>query len=560
MDRRVGSDFSRPTQGKSCMKEYKTLSFMLDCSRNAVPNMEFLKGFIDILSDLGYNELQLYMEDLYEIEGEPYFGYLRGKYNKSEIEEIDRYCITKGIELVPCIQTLAHLGRIFRWGKYASIHDFGDVLLADQDETYAFLEKEFLSISQMFSSRKINLGMDETHCLGLGQHLKKYGYENPQDIFFRHVGKVYEIARKYGFQPMMWSDMFLKFDNNGEYYHRKPLITQSAIEKVPDGITLVYWDYNKRDKRIYQGMLDAHKQLVGENLRWAAACWSFIGFIPHNDYSLAAQKAAIPVMKKNGVQNYMLTFWGDDGAECSKNALLPAVFQFSEMVKGNFNFKDIQAKFEQYFGVSWSDFLTIDLPNQVDKQPLDVYCPSKYMLYNDYFLGIFDVTVDMDARIGDKYRKYARRLYKVAKNKKYGYLFLTAAKLCKVLEWKYELGIKTRQAYRTKDYTGMQQLIKSYVSLEKRIQEFYDAFKAQWYQENKGYGFEVQAARIGGLLQRTKDCRERLFEWVQGKIGRIEELEEEINLDIYGRGEKKEYLKKAVVCNVYAQCITTSNV
>ena len=45
------------------MAEYKTLSFMLDCSRNAVPNMAFLKRFIDILAEIGYNELQLYTED-----------------------------------------------------------------------------------------------------------------------------------------------------------------------------------------------------------------------------------------------------------------------------------------------------------------------------------------------------------------------------------------------------------------------------------------------------------------------------------------------------------------
>ena len=89
---------------------------MLDCSRNAVPNIPFLKRFIDILSEIGYNELQLYTEDLYEIDDEPYFGYLRGRFTKNDIIEIDQYCISKGIELVPCIQTLAHLDNMFRWG------------------------------------------------------------------------------------------------------------------------------------------------------------------------------------------------------------------------------------------------------------------------------------------------------------------------------------------------------------------------------------------------------------------------------------------------------------
>ena len=35
--------------------EKKIISFMLDCSRNAVPNKSFLKKWIDILADCGYS-------------------------------------------------------------------------------------------------------------------------------------------------------------------------------------------------------------------------------------------------------------------------------------------------------------------------------------------------------------------------------------------------------------------------------------------------------------------------------------------------------------------------
>ena len=53
---------------------------MLDCSRNAVMKVSKLKEFIDFLSKAGYNALELYLEDTYEVEGEPYFGYMRGRY------------------------------------------------------------------------------------------------------------------------------------------------------------------------------------------------------------------------------------------------------------------------------------------------------------------------------------------------------------------------------------------------------------------------------------------------------------------------------------------------
>ena len=53
---------------------------MLDCSRNAVFKKEEIKKFVSIIARMGYKELYLYTEDTYEIEGEEYFGYLRGKY------------------------------------------------------------------------------------------------------------------------------------------------------------------------------------------------------------------------------------------------------------------------------------------------------------------------------------------------------------------------------------------------------------------------------------------------------------------------------------------------
>ena len=56
----------------------KYFGVMLDCSRNAVMKPSAIKKFVDYLSAFGYNMLQLYTEDTYEVKNEPYFGYLRG--------------------------------------------------------------------------------------------------------------------------------------------------------------------------------------------------------------------------------------------------------------------------------------------------------------------------------------------------------------------------------------------------------------------------------------------------------------------------------------------------
>ena len=96
---------------------FNTLGVMLDCTRNAVMTVEALKEYMLLLKKMGYNHVQLYTEDTYEVDGEELFGYNRGRYSQKELKELDDFAYSIGIELVPCIQTLAHLTATLRWKK-----------------------------------------------------------------------------------------------------------------------------------------------------------------------------------------------------------------------------------------------------------------------------------------------------------------------------------------------------------------------------------------------------------------------------------------------------------
>ncbi len=151
----------------------KMLGVMIDCSRNAVMNTDSVKEFADTLKRMGYNTLMLYTEDTYEVNGNPLFGYMRGRYSKTELKEIDAYCNSIGVELVPCIQTLAHLNCIFKWKEHQDIRDCDDILLIDEEKTYKLIDSMFETLSECFSSRKIHIGMDKTDRLGTGKYRKK---------------------------------------------------------------------------------------------------------------------------------------------------------------------------------------------------------------------------------------------------------------------------------------------------------------------------------------------------------------------------------------------------
>lgn len=110
---------------------YEDLAYMVDCSRNAVLNVASAKQMIEILALMGYSTFELYMEDTYQIEGQPYFGYFRGAYSAEELQEIEAYVQQFDMTFVPCIQTLAHLSAFVKWGvkEVQELRDVEDILL-----------------------------------------------------------------------------------------------------------------------------------------------------------------------------------------------------------------------------------------------------------------------------------------------------------------------------------------------------------------------------------------------------------------------------------------------
>ena len=164
---------------------------MLDCSRNSVFTVEKVKSMIRILARMGMNVLMLYTEDTYEVKDEPYFGAYRGRYSAAEIREMDDYAQKFGVELVPCIQTLAHLHNALKWPGGEKIKDTADILQVGKEETYQFIERMLKSVKEAFHTDRVHLGMDEAVQLGLGNYLQENGYKKSSTLIREHC----EIGR-----------------------------------------------------------------------------------------------------------------------------------------------------------------------------------------------------------------------------------------------------------------------------------------------------------------------------------------------------------------------------
>jgi len=505
------------------MKHFDTFGIMIDCSRNAVMTVGELKKFISLVSKMGYNQLQLYTEDTYEIEGEPFFGYKRGRYSEKELKEIDEFASSLGVEMVPNIQTLAHLNCIMRWPEYDEIKDIDDILLAGDERTYELIDKMIASARKCFKSNRIHIGMDEAFKLGKGKYLDINGARDRSEILVEHLGRVCEIAEKYGFKPMMWSDMFYRLANNGVYRVKNSNINPEISKMIPKNLQLVYWDYYTTDKELQEAMFDGHK-VICDDIVFGAGADKWNGLVPRNHVSLKAMDVAMRVCVEKGVREAFVTTWGDNGAEASIYSVLPTFAHLACLADGITDIDEIKKKFYEWTGYSYDDFMLLDMPDKFEDGVN--LTPSKYELYNDCFLGIYDKNVeDGDAQ---HFAHCAKVLEEASERTgEYSYIFQTEAKLCNLLAIKADIGIRTREAYLAKDMDSLKAICEQYGEMLKRADEFYYAFKTQWLKENKPNGFEVQDIRLGGLMMRIRNCKERLEDYINGVVDAIPELDEE---------------------------------
>lgn len=518
---------------------------MLDMSGNAVMKAEKVKEYALYLKKIGYNMIQLYTEDTYEVDGEPFFGYMRGGYSKDDLKEIDAYCNSIGIEVIPCIQTLAHLSRIFRWDGYADINDADDMLLIDDERTYALIENMFATLAQCFSSRTVNIGLDEAHRMGLGKYLRKNGFTDRFALFIKHLKKVISIAEKYGFRAVMWSDMLLRLLSGGDYNAEAEQIS-AVKDRVPKNVGLIYWEYFYYKSEQYREMLQKHK-LFGNDVWFAGAVHTYIGFAPINDMADDTLRPAMRACREEGIGNILITLWG--GSECSYIAALPALCYARCISEGITDEKQIEKRFFEATGEDYRTIRSLDASNSLAMPYLKL--PevdfSKYVLYQDVFNGFFDT--ELTEGTTKKFLAKAEEFEALSAGR-FGYLFQTQAKLLRALHAKHDLGIRLRRAYSEGDKEELSRLYGDILHTAACVEEFYRAFRAQWYIENTPQGFDMNDIKLGGLIWRLRSCADRLNDYLQGRAERIEELEKPL---LKYKGDTANYMQWARI--VSANCI-----
>lgn len=489
------------------------LGFMLDCSRNAVAKPEMVKRLVCMLVMAGYNYLELYTEDTYELPEEPYFGYKRGRYSSEELKEICRFANIFGVEMVPCIQTLAHLDNLKNWKPYFDHMDINDILLVGDERTYNLIRKSLRFYKEVFCTKRINIGTDEAFFLGRGKYIDKNGYKGKHEIYIEHLKRVFEICKEEDLEPEFWAETFC----------HAPLPIEQVTALFDGTQTPIYWNYDKCDKEKYRKDLEELKGFAGK-VQYAGGFWKFHGYAPNNVYSEAAIEAAFDTALDCGVDNVLMTAWGDNGDECSVFAILPAMWYASHKLYPCD--VDISAVVDDLTGYSCDEWKVADKLNHVMEENGKKSNAVKYMLHNDFLIGLMDYNIPDHA--GTYYEELYPIIEELSKRKsQFAYIFKSYAALCYALIGKATYSKRLYQAYQKKDHNAIRTMKDELMVIKEALHNFYQCFRKLWMKENKGFGFEVMDVRIGGLITRIDTVNIMLEEYLNGDIETIYELEEE---------------------------------
>ena len=513
--------------------KFETIGTMLECSQcNALFNMKYSKDFIRQLALMGQNMLMLYCEDNYYVPEHPMFGYMRPKYSEAEFKEMDDYAYSLGIELIPCIQTLAHLSVALKPKIFDNIRDYPACLLVGSEDTYEFLRNIIRAASRPFRSKKIHIGMDEAFRLGTGQYLRLNGYRPAKDIMLEHVNRVYEIVTEMGLEPMMWDDMFFSTIGSKKHNQRGLTVPQEVKDLIPENMKIVYWTYYPHSPEAYDDFIGQRFQL-NDKVMFAGGSHGWFGYAYTFSNTYEEAELALNSCKRMGVKEVMITTWGGLGSECPKLLNLIGCQLYAEHgYTDGLTKEGFARRFKFCTGGDLNDFEKleyIDRIPQVEKYPDPAkYNSSRPLMWQDILTGLADKNFE-GYENNAHYKALSASLKEaVGRNGQFDRIFEFESLVAEVLSIKSEIGTRLVNAYRNEDKKQLSEYASTILpELSARVKQLRALHRELWFEQYKNMGWDVVDMRYGSLLARTDSAIYEIKAYLEGKLEKLDELEVE---------------------------------
>ncbi len=213
---------------------FTVMGFQLDLARQ-IERQEVLFSAVRSTHELGYNTVQLYLEDAYAFPRHPRISRTHA-YSVDVMQELQRLCASQGQELIPVFPSLGHGGYITGKEGYADYDEgrgtgkLAGCLSPSFPETYTLLQELYEDWCRHIPGRYLHVGLDESDAMGQ-YYIRSHGAEgfDPAGMFAQHCNRLNAIARSLGRRMIMWGDMFFYMP--------------SAIPAIDKDIIVADWYY-----------------------------------------------------------------------------------------------------------------------------------------------------------------------------------------------------------------------------------------------------------------------------------------------------------------------------
>jgi hexosaminidase len=290
--------------------DFRHRGVMLDISRGRVPRLETLLELVEHLALFKINQFQLYTEHTFAYRNfEPVWkdwGAITG----DEILQLDARCRELGIELVPNQNSFGHLRY---WLEYPPLRKLAEVpepyedgggaflrypttLAPGNKATLPFLRGLFDELLPHFSSKRCNVGCDETWDLGRGQSRRLCESKGKGRVYVDFLKTIYEEMAARNRQMMFWGDIIIHYPE--------------LIRELPRDVVALNWGYEADHPFKKETKLFAESQLPFYVCPGTATWMSLIG---RHDAAFTNLRRAAEAGLKNGAVGYLNTDWGDGG-------------------------------------------------------------------------------------------------------------------------------------------------------------------------------------------------------------------------------------------------------
>ncbi len=289
--------------------DLKVRGLMLDISRAKVLNVSSIKKIIDLIAELKYNHLELYVEGFsYEYKNIKEALADKNYLTQEEYLEVEKYAIEKYIDFVPNQNGFGHMSDWLALDKFKELAECPDgfeiwgskrppsTLDPTNPKSFELVKQMYEEMIPFTKSKYFNMNFDEPYELGHGKSKQECLKTSTEDVYIEYLEKLANVVRKYNKTPMIWGDVLVKHPDK--------------ISKLSKDIVFIDWGYNKAyDFVNHAKMLEELKVkylLAPGTSTWSSITGRFIDMKETIENSTCSSK------KYHGL-GILLADWGDMG-------------------------------------------------------------------------------------------------------------------------------------------------------------------------------------------------------------------------------------------------------